>query len=73
VSGHIRHRRTRPDTTHKLLFGYMKKIIVTVGTIAGSWLGWWLGSQVGGLMTAFILSMVGTGAGLYFSRRFTQG
>jgi len=51
----------------------MKKIIVTVGTIAGSWLGWWLGSQVGGLMTAFILSMVGTGAGLYFSRRFTQG
>jgi len=50
---------------------YMKKIIVVTGTAAGSWIGWWIGSQIG-LMTAFILSMVGTGLGLYFSRRFTQ-
>lgn len=49
----------------------MKKIIILIGTAAGGWLGWWLGMHIG-LMTAFILSMIGTGAGLYFSRRFTE-
>jgi len=34
----------------------------------GGQLGWWLGSHVG-FMTAFLLSAVGTGAGLYFARR----
>jgi hypothetical protein len=49
----------------------MRKLIVTITTITGSWLGWWLGDQFG-LITAFILSMIGTGLGLYFGRRFVQ-
>ncbi|MFZ5978992.1 MAG: hypothetical protein ACOYVF_00015 [Candidatus Zixiibacteriota bacterium] len=49
----------------------MKKIIVVTGTIIGSWLDWWIGYHVG-IMTAFLLSMVGTGAGLYFCRRITE-
>jgi hypothetical protein len=36
--------------------------------MVGSWLGWWLGDHVG-LMTAFILSMIGAGFGLYYGRR----
>lgn len=34
----------------------------------GGALGWWLGARHG-IMTAFFLSMVGTGAGLYIGRR----
>ena len=42
----------------------MKKLIGTVGATVGSAVGWWLGAHVG-LMTAFMVSMVGTGAGIY--------
>lgn len=49
----------------------MRSIIVTMVVICSSSLGWWIGSQIG-LITAFILSMVGTGLGIYFGRRFTQ-
>ena len=43
-----------------------------LGMSIGGWIGWWAGEHVG-LMTAFMLSMVGTGAGLYFGRRFANG
>lgn len=33
--------------------------------------GWWIGEHVG-VMTAFILSTVGSGAGLYFGRRLAR-
>jgi hypothetical protein len=49
----------------------MKKILVAFTTILCSWLGWWLGDQIG-LMTAFLLSMIGTGLGIYLGRRLTQ-
>jgi hypothetical protein len=49
----------------------MKKIVVTTIIIACSWIGWWLGSQLG-LMTAFLLSMIGVGLGMYFGRRLVQ-
>lgn len=49
----------------------MKKIIVTSITILGGWLGWWIGDHFG-LMTAFLLSMVCTGLGIYFGRRLVQ-
>jgi hypothetical protein len=38
----------------------------------GGWLGWWLGAFVG-IFTAFILSVVGTGLGLWAARRVTSG
>ena len=46
----------------------MTKLLVFAGATIGGWLGWWLGDFVG-LFTAFALSMVGTGAGMYAGRR----
>jgi hypothetical protein len=49
----------------------MEKLFLLIGTTLGGYLGWWLGSQWG-LMTAFILSIVGTGGGLYLARRISR-
>jgi hypothetical protein len=49
----------------------MEKIIVFVGTSVGGALGWWIGARVG-MMTGFFLSVVGTGAGMYFARRWAR-
>jgi hypothetical protein len=49
----------------------MERIIVFVGASVGGALGWWLGAQVG-VMTAFFVSIVGTGAGMYFARRWIR-
>jgi hypothetical protein len=49
----------------------MGKLLAIVGTTIGGGIGWWLGARAG-VMTAFILSMVGTGAGLYASRWFVS-
>lgn len=46
----------------------MSKLLGFVGATIGSYLGWWLGSRAG-IMTAFMVSMVGTGAGIYLGRR----
>lgn len=49
----------------------MTKLLMLVGSTIGSYAGWWLGGHVG-VMTAFTLSMIGTGAGLYGGRRIAQ-
>lgn len=46
----------------------MNAIVILGLTTIGGWLGWWLGAFVG-TFTAFTLSMIGTGAGLYFARK----
>ena len=46
----------------------MKKVMGFLGATAGGGIGWWLGAHVG-FMTAFMLSMVGTGAGIYAGNR----
>jgi len=38
-----------------------------LGATVGGAIGWWLGARVG-IMTAFIVSMVGTGLGIYAGR-----
>ena len=45
------------------------KTIGFIGATIGGTLGGWLGAQFG-VMTAFIPSTVGTGAGIYFARRW---
>jgi membrane protein YqaA with SNARE-associated domain len=47
----------------------MTKLMIFVGATVGGAVGWWLGAFVG-VFTAFVLSMVGTGAGMYACRRF---
>jgi hypothetical protein len=44
------------------------KIIVMLTSTVGSSAGWWVGSQFGGIMTCFMLSMVGMGAGIWGGR-----
>jgi hypothetical protein len=49
----------------------MNKLLAFVGATIGGYLGWWLGARVG-IMTAFMVSMIGTGAGIYFARRVAK-
>jgi hypothetical protein len=49
----------------------MNGLMGFLGAIVGGWLGWWLGDFVG-LMTAYIVSTIMSGVGLYFGRRFAQ-
>jgi hypothetical protein len=49
----------------------MRKPLAILGAVAGSTLGWWLGSFIG-IMTAFIVSMVGAGFGIYLGTRITR-
>jgi hypothetical protein len=34
-------------------------------------MGWWLGMHLG-IFMALVMSMIGTGAGMYFARRFFE-
>ena len=46
----------------------MNKLVGFIGSTIGGYAGWALGARVG-TMTAFMLSIVGTGLGIYASRR----
>lgn len=46
----------------------MKRFLNLVGMSAGGWLGWALGAQIS-FFTAFMVSIVGTGVGLYVTQR----
>ncbi len=48
------------------------KMMVTMGAFVGSTAGWWLGDQLGGTFAAFVVSMIGTGLGMYAGRRAAQ-
>ena len=47
----------------------MTKLLVFLGATIGGSVGWWLGAFAG-MFTAFVVSMVGTGIGMYAARRF---
>jgi len=49
----------------------MKTIIIIILTSVCGWVGWWLGYQVG-IFTALVLSMIGTGLGVYAGRKINQ-
>ncbi len=46
----------------------MKGFLNLMGMSAGGWAGWALGAPIS-FFTAFIVSMVGTGVGLYATQR----
>jgi hypothetical protein len=46
----------------------MTKLFGFIGATTGGYPGWWIGAPVG-IKTAFIVSMVGTGAGMYVGRK----
>ena len=49
----------------------MSKLMVFIGATAGGWLGWFAGERFG-TMTAFMVSMIGTGVGIYLGRRWAS-
>jgi hypothetical protein len=49
----------------------MSTLLAWVGATVGGALGWWAGAAQG-LFTAFVLSTVGTGVGLYLGRRLAD-
>lgn len=49
----------------------MQRLLGIVGMLVLSWVGWWAGAQVG-TMTAFFLSAVGAGVGLYLGRKLAD-
>lgn len=49
----------------------MQRIFDLIGMTAGGWLGWFVGAEIS-IFTAFVIGMVGTGAGLYVTRRITK-
>jgi hypothetical protein len=50
----------------------VRRLLDLIGMTVGGWLGWAVGAPIS-IFTAFIVSMVGTGLGLYTIRRFTRG
>ena len=49
----------------------MSKLFMLVGSTIGSYAGWWMGAHIG-FMTAFFVSMVGTGVGLYYGKQLAE-
>ena len=49
----------------------MKGFLNYFGMSVGGGIGWALGAQVS-IFTAFIVSMVGTGVGLFYTRRWVK-
>jgi hypothetical protein len=49
----------------------LTKMLGFIGATAGGAIGWWAGERVG-LMTAFFVSMVGTGLGIYAGMRVAR-
>ncbi len=49
----------------------MKGLVAFLGMSVGGWVGWALGARVS-TFTAFVVSMIGTGAGLYYAKKFVD-
>jgi uncharacterized membrane protein SpoIIM required for sporulation len=49
----------------------MVKLFSFIGATVGSYAGWFVGAMVG-MPTAFVVSMIGMGVGIYFGRRIAR-
>lgn len=49
----------------------MKGVLNMLGMTVGGWIGWVLGARIS-IFTAFVVSMVGTGFGLYYAQKVTR-
>ena len=49
----------------------MKRLLDLMGLTIGGWLGWMIGAWIS-FFAAFIVSVIGTGLGLYAARRLTR-
>ncbi|HET8650240.1 MAG TPA: hypothetical protein VFL95_09380 [Gemmatimonadales bacterium] len=49
----------------------MSKVLSGLGAFVGGSVGWWIGGHIG-IMTAFMISIVATGVGIYAGRRIAR-
>jgi len=49
----------------------MRGTLAFLGTTIGGAVGWWIGAKIG-ITTEVMVSAVGSGVGLYYSRRFAD-
>jgi hypothetical protein len=49
----------------------MSKLLAFFGMTIGGWIGWAIGDHFG-LFAAFVLSIIGTGVGLYYGRKLAN-
>lgn len=49
----------------------MKRLFDLIGMTIGGWLGWAVGAPIS-MFTAFMVSIVGTGVGLWATRKITR-
>ena len=49
----------------------MNRLCIFLGMTVLGWVGWWIGDQVG-LMTGFVLSSLGSVAGVYVGWRINR-
>lgn len=50
----------------------MNRLVVSLCSFLLASAGWWMGAQVGGIFTAFTVSMIGTGFGIYAGKRLVN-
>ena len=49
----------------------MRGTLAFIGTTIGGAIGWWIGAKIG-ITTAVIVSAIGSGVGLYYSKRIAD-
>lgn len=49
----------------------MKAMVRFVGMTAGGWVGWFMGAPIS-IYWAFMVSMLGTGIGLYYTQKLVK-
>ena len=49
----------------------MNKLCIFIGMTVLGWVGWWIGGKIG-FMTAFVLSGIGSMAGVYVGWRINR-
>ena len=51
----------------------MSRLLILVGMSAGGYVGWWAGDYLDlGLMTTFLVSVLGSAVGVYVAWRITR-
>ena len=71
IFGHYGVRSRVPPLSDIVRIGgenNMNKLCIFVGMTVFGWVGWWIGAKVG-MMTAFILSGIGSIVGIYVGWR----
>jgi len=57
--------------TGRVNYSNMKKIVLFISITIFGWIGWWLGAHIG-IMTAYLISFVGSLLGGYVGVRINQ-